>query len=547
MPRLPGTSRRTDQDGQILVLFAAFVLALFAMAALLFSGAQTLVLRRQLQNAGDAAALAGANIMQNGAATCTAARISSTATDGTNDLYLAAKASVMTNLGWTAAQVSSHMTVSCATDAAYLSEAVTVSLNGTGPRFFGQGALNVTTSSTGVNGQVGNPDYSVALLDPSHTSWPSTRRGCPSFLINGGITATFEGSIMVDSICLRSDNTNAAMKAANSAFTMSMVNNSVINVAGEIASGTATHITPSPVEHARPILPDQLSDRREPCNAVDTASASVCLGTNGSLPSVNMAGTGTGICKNQDPCIITPGTYTGGIAAGGGANDPGTVLLRPGVYWIRGGGLSLKSGSARVFAIPYGTSSAGYTDATAKADFATSKTDVQVEQMFQSKCPQPTVANPTPSTCGVLLYNGPSSSGGSWNTNQDPISVGAQGIFQIRAYNPVNDTIVANRTLFSSYKNIVIWQARTPAPTGSGQTQPTISMTGGACVVLSGTVYASGGQVNFGGGSCGTGGGDASLTLQFLCWDLTLSGNNNFYFAYNKDWFATPTTYGLVK
>ena len=72
-------------------------------------------------------------------------------------------------------------------------------------------------------------------------------------------------------------------------------------------------------------------------------------------------------------------------------------------------------------------------------------------------------------------------------------------------------------------------------------------MTGGACVTLSGTVYAAGGAIQFGGGSCGSGGGDQDLTLQFLCWDLTLGGNNNFYFAYQKDFFAIPTTYGLVK
>ena len=64
-------------------------------------------------------------------------------------------------------------------------------------------------------------------------------------------------------------------------------------------------------------------------------------------------------------------------------------------------------------------------------------------------------------------------------------------------------------------------------------------MTGGACVVLSGTVYASGAEVQFGGSSCGSGGGgDAVATLQFVAWDLTLSGNNNFYFAYQRAAFA---------
>jgi len=539
-----GSKHREREHGQIIILFALAMVAMLAMGALLFSGAQTLVLRRQLQNAGDAAALAAANIMTNGVTTCTAARISSTAVDGSNDLYLAAKNSVKTNLGWTDAQVTSRMTVSCPSDTVYANLGVTVQLTGTGPGFFGNGSLNVSTSSTGLNGQVGEGDFSVALLDPSHTSWPANRRGCPSWLVNGGITATFEGSIMIDSICLRSDNTNAAMKAQNSAFAMNMVNNSTIQVAGEVASGTAAHITPTPVEHARPILPDPLGALKPPCNAIDAATG--CLGSNTTLPTVNMAANGAGICKNQDPCIITPGTYTGGIVAGGGSNAS-TVLMRPGVYFIRGGGLTIKSGSGRVMAIPWGNATSGYTDATAKTDFALAKTDVQVETQFQTNCPSPTSSNPSPSTCGVLLYNAPSSTGSNWNTNNDPISVGAQGLFMIRAYQPSWDTITTNRTLFATYKNLVFWQAHDPAPTGSGQTQPTIAMTGGGCIVLSGTGYAPGGPVSFGGGSCGSGGGDISLKLQFICWDLTLAGNNNFYFAYSKDFFAKPTTYGLVK
>jgi Flp pilus assembly protein TadG len=537
---------RDGEHGQVIVLFALFLVALLAMGSLLFSGAQTLVLRRQLQNAGDAAALAAANLMTSNASTtlCTAARISKTATDGSNDLYLAARSSLETNLGWTAAQVASRTTISCPTDAAFLNTGVKIVLSGTGPGYFGSGNLAVTTSSVALNGQVGAGDFSVSMLDPSHITWPSTRRGCPSFLINGGITATFEGSINVDSTCLRSQNTNAAMKAMNSAFTMNMVNNSTIQVAGEIAAGTADHVTPTPVEHARPILPDPLSGLVKPCNAVDAATS--CVGTNASLPSVNMAGTGTGICKNQDPCIITPGTYTGGIYAGGGGNA-GTVLMRPGVYVIRGSGLTLKSASARIFSIPWGNATSGYTDATAKTDFAITKTQLEVSQMFVAKCPSPTLANPTPSTCGVMIYNAPSSASSNWNTNNDQINVGAQGVFQVRAYNPDNDTIVANRTLFRNYRNLIFWQARTPAPTGSGQTQPTISMQGGACVTLSGTGYAPGGQIVFGGGTCGSGGGDSQLKLQFICWDLTLAGNNNFYFAYSKDFFTVPTTYGLVQ
>jgi hypothetical protein len=221
--------------------------------------------------------------------------------------------------------------------------------------------------------------------------------------------------------------------------------------------------------------------------------------------------------------------------------------MRPGVYYIRGDGLALKSASARIIAIPYGNSTTGYTDAQAKLDFKTNKTEIEVEQQFQANCPKPTVANPNPSTCGVLIYNAPASAGSNWNTNKDTINVGSQGVFQIRAYNPDYDTIGTNRALFASYRNFSIWQAREPPPTGAGQTQPTISMTGGACVTLSGTVYAAGGPIVFGGGTCGTGGGDNDITLQFVCWDLTLAGNNNFYFAYDSSFYVLPMTYGLVE
>src|SRR4029079_3601345 len=127
-----------------------------------------------------------------------------------------------------------------------------------------------------MNGQVAGGDFSVALLNPSNTSWQVSPRGCPSFLINGGVTATFEGSIIVDSKCTLADSTNGDMKAANSAFTMNMVNSSAIKLAGEYAAGPAPNTTPIPTQHYRPLQPDQLSELKEPCNAID--STLDCLG-----------------------------------------------------------------------------------------------------------------------------------------------------------------------------------------------------------------------------------------------------------------------------
>src|SRR5204863_235801 len=58
------TRRRDRASGQIIVLFVLSLTAIFAMASLLFDGAHALVLRRQMQNASDTAALQAANLIQ---------------------------------------------------------------------------------------------------------------------------------------------------------------------------------------------------------------------------------------------------------------------------------------------------------------------------------------------------------------------------------------------------------------------------------------------------------------------------------------------------
>lgn len=531
--------RHDDREGgQILVLFALSLVVILAFGSLLFTGANALVIRRQLQNAGDAAALAAANliVVQNG---CSA---SGSGGPPRAALVTAAKASVAANVpGYNASDV----TVTCPTG--YLNNAVAVALVGTSPAYFGVVSLNPQTSSTAINGQTVTADYSVALLDPSQPGWTSggNRSGCASYLVNGGVTVTYEGSIMVDSTCTLATSNNGAVKAANGAFRMTMLNGAVLRIAGEASAGTAAHITPTPVENARPILKDPFGALLEPCHAT-SATCTGYLGTTSTLPARSAAKTGSGQCKaaNSDPCVLLPGTYSGGILAANGSGAA-TLLLRPGVYYIAGGGLQLKSGAARIIGIPAATASCGgstCTDNQARSRYATSLTDTQLALNWQADCPPPTAA----STCGVMIYNAPADNS-AWSTTgqSDQIQNGAQGVLLLRSYNPANDS--TNGTTFASYKNLVMWQARTPAPSNTSA-QPVIQMTGGACVVISGSVYASGAEVQFGGSSCGSGGGgDAVATLQFVAWDLTLSGNNNFYFAYQRAAFATPTAYGLIQ
>jgi hypothetical protein len=553
------TADHDRESGQIVVLFALMLVVLMAFAALLFGTAQTLVVRRQLQNGGDAAALAAANLMMSGTTVCTATRISSTGPG--NDLYAAAKASVMTNLGWTASEVTARMTVSCPADSAYGNVAVRVDLNGSGPRYFGSPASTVTTSSTALNGQVSGGDYSVALLDNSNPTWTGHggRTGCPSYLINGGVTVTYEGSIFVDSTCTRATNSNGAVKAGNGAFSMAILNGYTMRIGGEAQAATLARITPTPIENARPLNLDPLSGLVKPCHATD---ATACTGNLSTLPAQNTSTTGPSAqCgSTKVACVLSPGTYTGGILAANG-NTPSTLLLRPGVYFIAGGGVQLKSAAAQIIGIPAATGScsaaltctnadaiARYCNPTNNNNGSCQLTGTQVATNWQADCPAP----PATITCGVLIYNTASDPGASWSTtggSADTIANGGQGVILLRAYNPNADSLgAATGTLFASYKNLVIWQAAdgTLAPSATSP-QPVISMVGGSCVVIAGTVYAPGAEIDFGGSTCGTGGGaDPQLTLQFIAWDLTLAGNNNFYFHYRKDAFATPFGYGLV-
>jgi len=74
-----------------------------------------------------------------------------------------------------------------------------------------------------------------------------------------------------------------------------------------------------------------------------------------------------------------------------------------------------------------------------------------------------------------------------------------------------------------------------------------LQLIGGGGVEMSGTVYAPSAKVQMGGSSGGSGGTSVDLTLQFISWDLELSGNSNFHFRYNAEAFAHPLDYGLVE
>jgi hypothetical protein len=488
----------TNERGQVIVLFALSMVVLVGLASLLYTGAQSLVLRRELQNVGDASALAGANVLLKFPKGCSA--------DGTlggspkADVVTAVRNSVSTNKpDYDLSKVVVTCPTTLPTGASSKNMTVGVSLSGSSPAFFGglAGAgIAVSTKSTAINGQVSGNKYSLIMLDPSDLSWGGSYNGCPSFLIGGGITATFEGSIWVDSTCQVAGSYVGAMDANGGSATIVTTNGAEIHLAGEYHKQNLT-INPAPLENVRPLIGDPLASLSDPAGLATLTSytqANVCKGA------------------NKNPCLLQPGIYTGGINTGAGD----TLYMKPGLYVMKGGGFNI--GPSSVYSIP--STKTSTTDATWATD-----------------CPI------TATNCGVLIYNGPDSSG-VWTNNKDTISVGSNATVKLRAYNHLSDT--TNGTALEGHDHLLFWQSRTPAATSS-KPQPTVTLGGGGSVILTGTIYTPQAQVKFGGTSGGGGGGQQDITIQFICWDLQLQGNNNFNFQYQSDQFATPPSYGLIE
>jgi hypothetical protein len=205
--------------------------------------------------------------------------------------------------------------------------------------------------------------------------------------------------------------------------------------------------------------------------------------------------------------VLTPGVYRGGIEL----KNSSIALLRPGIYVIDGGGLSVGA-QAQVLAVSSSVSSPSGT--------------------WTNDCPV--------NQCGVLIYNTGTTNGAN---AMGAISIAAGSTIKLRAYDP--DAVTAG-TGVPDYENLLVWQSANPVPTAT-YAQPILSLNGGGSVDIRGTVYAPSAKVEMGGNSGGSGGDTVNLTLQFISWDLEFRGNSAFTFYFSDDEFARPLDYGLVE
>jgi putative Flp pilus-assembly TadE/G-like protein len=496
--------KSSSQSGQVLIIFAFAFIAIIMLLALLFDGARALVLRRQMQDASDSAALAGANVIQGLASKQCSATTGPPIGAPVAAVVAAAKASVAVNLP---NYPQANVVVTCVADPLMLNQGVTVRLDQNSPTFFGQifggGPLSVVADSSAVNGNNGQNNYSVVMLDPSNLTWPNGQRGCPSFLLSGGPTVRFDSAIYIDSTCTAAN--GGAFSTNGNSASLTMGAGAVIRIVGEYKPQALT-ITPAPLEHQTVKL-DPLAFLQPPPLG----------GTTGlKVQSNNKYVIGQG--NSSSTVVLEPGVYHGGIQM----RNQSIAYLHPGIYVMDGGGFEIGAGQ-KVYAVPA----------------ANCPSNCVTDANWATTC--------LSSNCGVLFYN--TGTAGNGTGAIGPLSVGAQSTFKVRSYNPAFDTTKrADGTAYSNdtYKNLLIWQSKAPLPTSSF-VQPLLSLSGGGNVFMVGTVYAPSAKVQMGGNSGGSGGDSIDLTLQFVTWDLELYGNSNFYFRYDATKLALLLDYGLIE
>ncbi|HEX7196154.1 MAG TPA: pilus assembly protein TadG-related protein, partial [Candidatus Limnocylindria bacterium] len=311
-------ARRSDEPrGQVLVIVAIAFTAMLALLAVLFDGANGMVVRREMQDAGDAASLAGANVIHVG----TPRGCSATAGGPPRAaVATAVRTSLGSNLTWFDANVA---TITC--PAGYENQAVAVELDTVAPRFFGGiigGQIQVATRSAAVNRVITGSRYSVVQLDPGNQSWPNGRRGCPSVLLAGGPTVTLQATMQVNSGCTAVH--GGALGTNGNGGSLTMSNGAPIRLHGGYSPGAMT-ISPAPLT-GQDRVGDPLAD----------------------LPpvAVTQERSATRIVLSNETQTLQPGIYNGGIEL----RNSSVLLLRPGIYVIKGGGIAIGA-QAQVLAI----------------------------------------------------------------------------------------------------------------------------------------------------------------------------------------------------
>jgi hypothetical protein len=359
--------RRSNADGQVIVLLAGGLATLLIVAALAFDVGMVLVERRDEQNAADAASLAGARYAQvtdTFSGTCPASGASS-------GLASVDAACTIARTNGFDHDADANEQINVYTPALHgrytgLKGFIEVQIDATRPSIFagiiGRTAWPVGAYAVATNAQNLTFSFGMMALDPT---------ACKAIAVEGTGNVNSFGSIQ--------SNSNGSGCTTGGDIGFSRTGGSTINVYGPDAtcrsaggiqdqgSGEWIGCTKAANSFA---LPDPLRNLPAPPKPAlapamvlvpgqtSVATPNYCPGALSpkqpleSRPSVCDVG-GNGSSYANKAWILYPGLYPGGLSVTNGA----TAYLMPGVYWIGGGGLVVRGGGS-IFTIATETNAA---------------------------------------------------------------------------------------------------------------------------------------------------------------------------------------------
>jgi Putative Flp pilus-assembly TadE/G-like len=443
-------------------MFVGGLVAILAIAALVFDVGQALADRRIEQDAADAAALAGARYIPTSTGT-----YQGLCTDRTGGQISDAQLAQVNAACDVAAQYLAADHFAGTITVKYppgpesvfsdLPNNLEVEIGSTRPSFFA-GILGRATQSTGAMGVAANSSgyslpYSLLSLDP---------HGCSVTKVTGTATVQVNGTVHVDSDC-----SSALLISGQGA-----VDAPSCDAVGQVkVSGGGTPCTQT--QNGVQVSGDPLRELPVPSSPATLGKFVKMPGETKNPPGGCPSGSASSTVTAPLSCTFNssfaghsyrmyPGYYPGGFKL-----NAGTFYLEPGIYYIGGGGVAMGGNGATIISVDTGTTTFGG---------------------------------------GVLFYNGAfddSSYCTGGTTSGCPGDMSFNGSSAIVKLKPIQTTI---------YKNMIIFGDR-DYPFG-------ITMNGSSTNLdISGTVYAPTSLVKI------NGSGATSIAVQVIAYDFQVNGS----------------------
>jgi Flp pilus assembly protein TadG len=496
------TDRRSAERGQVLVIFAGGLIAILAIAALVFDIGQNLYERRMQQDAADAAALAGARYMNEPA--CKASSTVATCPEA-----VASALELTTTHGFDPTEVTINIPPDSSAAPQFRGAAghIQVKITATRGSYFA-GVIGLTSFRISSQGIAANRDhyslpYSFLSLNPT---------ACGAGKIGGNGSVTVQAPIMVDSTCnssgsLQFDGTNATITAP----TCSTAGTHKIN-------GNPANVSCTTYEDGVPPITDPLTGLGGPLIGGSSVPyppiSPVITGSGSNTPPNGCPGSGAAnvaTAANPRGCDIHfntakvvriyPGVYYGGLKLRQtAAADTLVVYMEPGIYYMAGGGFEV-DGQLTLRTVSAGGTTLGGGVLVYNSD----------DQQYRSNCAAGTGTPGKPCLVAIDFQN----------------TAGSD--IDLLPYE------------LAPYENLLFFQDRNAVPSGGGG-QPAMSIEGRATMSLSGTIYLPKADFIY----SGNGNGEI-LNAQVICDEFSITGNGTLSITYDPDQVFQFHSIGLVQ